>query len=68
LRVTEGRFGEALTAYLKSDPAEWADVDVRALRAVRLHAGFAGQTAALIQAALRQGGFQVQSAASWWRF
>lgn len=49
----DGYLLEALREYLKTDPAEWADLDLRVFRTLRLHAGLANDTAAMLQAALR---------------
>lgn len=51
----DGRLREALKAYLKTDPAEWASLDVRVLRGLRLHAALGGDTAAMLQAGLSGG-------------
>jgi hypothetical protein len=53
--VADGRLAEALKAYLRTDPADWTALDVRALRGLRLHAAFANDTAAMLQAALKAG-------------
>lgn len=53
--AVEGRLQDSLREYLKTDPAEWADLDLRAFRTMRLHAGLSNDTAAMLQAALRGG-------------
>lgn len=51
----QGRLPDALKAYLKTDPAEWTDLDLRALRGLRMHAGLANNTATMLLAALKGG-------------
>lgn len=53
--ATEGRLPESLKEYLKTDPADWADLDIRALRSLRMHAGLANNSAAMLLAALKGG-------------
>ena len=55
IHVNDGRFPEALKAYLKTDPAEWSDIDMRALGGLRIQAGTANDAAVILQAALRGG-------------
>jgi hypothetical protein len=53
--ASEGRFEEAIKAYLATDPAGWLDLDMRALRTLRMHAGLGGHTSAMLMAALKAG-------------
>jgi hypothetical protein len=51
----EGDLPGALRAYLRSDPAQWTPLDAEILGSVRWHAGLAGETIAMLKAALRSG-------------
>jgi hypothetical protein len=53
--ATEGDLEASLKGYLGSDPARWARHDLVAFRSLRLHAGLAPDTGAMIAAALRGG-------------
>lgn len=53
--AAEGDLRAALQGYVASDPSQWAQHDLVAFRAMRLHGGFAPDTATLLGAAVRGG-------------
>lgn len=55
LWAEEGRPGESLSAYLRTDPGRWVKLDVERIARNALHAGFEGEARRLAESALRSG-------------